>query len=285
MLNSQLKRFLNYSLIGHVALIVLLYLSPSFRLPEPRETKVTWIKLSRGDGGTNAKAQLKEIKKLPDSTVREQRDALKKLELLKKLQETKNAKKLEIPKAEVAKQVVDKKTIKIGKKPPPPQKNPVAQKRSQIDEALAKIDEQLKNREDEILQIRKTEVGVAQAKDKNTGQSVFGGEEGNVLDPALIQYYNAVKKKINREWILARQDFSGNIVTKIVVMINGSGQVTRTWFKKTSGDGSFDDSALRAIKKAAPYPPPPQSIREEALTEGFMIEFNPRTVTGSMGTY
>lgn len=285
MLKDPLKRFLNYSLIGHVVLIVLLYLSPSFRLPEPKETKVTWIKLSRGDGGTNAKAQLKEIKKLPDSTVREQRDALKKLELLKKLKETKNAKKLEIPKSEVAKQVVDKKTIKIGKKPPPPQKNPVAQKRSQIDEALAKIDEQLKNREDEILQIRKTEVGVAQAKDKNTGQSVFGGEEGNVLDPALIQYYNAVKKKINREWILARQDFSGNIVTKIVVMINGSGQVTRTWFKKTSGDGSFDDSALRAIKKAAPYPPPPQSIREEALTEGFMIEFNPRTVTGSMGSY
>lgn len=285
MLNDPLKRFLKYSLIGHVVLVVLLYLSPSFHLPEPKETKVTWIKLSRGDSGTNAKAQLKEIKNLPDSTIREQRDALKKLELLKKLQETKNAKKLEIPKAEVAKQVVDKKTIKIGKKPPPPQKNPVAQKKSQIDEALAKIDEQLKNREDEILQIRKTEVGVAQAKDKNTGQSVFGGEEGNVLDPALIQYYNAVKKKINREWILARQDFSGNIVTKIVVMINGSGQVTRTWFKKTSGDGSFDDSALRAIKKAAPYPPPPQSIREEALTEGFMIEFNPRTVTGSMGTY
>lgn len=282
-MKNRFHRFVTYSFIGHVILIILLYVSPSFHLPEPKETKVTWIKLSRGDGGTNTRAQLKEIKTLPDSTVREQREALKKLELLKKLKATKNAKKLEIPKADVTKEIVDKKTIKIGKKPLPPQKKPVAQKRSQIDDALAKIDEQLKNREDEILQIKKTEVGVAQAKDKNTGQSVFGGEEGNVIDPALIQYYNAVKKKINREWILARQDVSGNMVTKIVVMIDGSGHVTRTWFKKTSGDGSFDDSALRAIKKAAPYPSPPASIRKEALTEGFMIEFNPRTVTGSMG--
>ena len=281
-MSERFKKFVLYSFCAHVLGILFMYFSPSFRLPEPRETKITWIKLSRGDGGTNVKPQLKKLDKLPDSTVREQKEALKKLELLKKLQETKDAKKLEIPKADVAKKEVDKKTIKIGKQKPPPQKKPVAQQMSRIDQALAGIDEQLKNRDDQILQIKKTTVGVAQAKDNNTGQSVWGGDEGSNIDAALIQYYNAIKRKINREWILARQDFSGNLITKIVVMIDAGGGVTRTWFKKTSGDGSFDESALRAIKKAAPYPAPPQSIRDEAMTEGFLIEFNPKTVTGTM---
>lgn len=282
-MSERLKKYLIYSFIGHVLIIVFIYFSPAFHLPEPKQTKVTWIKLSRGDGGTNTKAQLKALDKLPDATIREQREALKKLELLKKLQETRNAKKLEIPMAVVDKQNIDKKKIIIGKKKEESEKKPVAKQMTRIDQALANIDDQLKKRDDEILQIKKTDVGVAQAKDKNTGQSVFGGEEGSNIDPELITYYNAVKRKINREWILARQDFSGNMVTKIVVMIDGSGHVTRTWFKKTSGDGSFDESALRAIKKAVPYPSPPQSIKDEALTEGFMIEFNPRTVTGSMG--
>ena len=33
---------------------------------------------------------------------------------------------------------------------------------------------------------------------------------------------------------------------------------------------------MRAVRGAAPFPTPPASIRKEALTEGFLIEFNPQ---------
>ena len=41
--------------------------------------KVTWLKLSKGDGGTNTKANFKKTKSLPKSTVSEQKKALKDL--------------------------------------------------------------------------------------------------------------------------------------------------------------------------------------------------------------
>lgn len=275
-MSRKFRKYLWISFGLHAAAILIMVLSPSFYLREPPATKVTWIRLSFGDGGQNKKAHLKKLDKLPDASLKEQREALKKQELLKTLQETKDAKKLEVPKI-----TVDKTEIKIGQKKETP-KVEQNKTRSRVDEALAKIDEQLKKREDEILQIKKADIGVAQAKDDETGQSPFGSSESNITDPALITYYNLLKRKIKQQWILAERDFDSALIAQIIVMIDNSGQITQTWFKKASGDGSFDDSALRAIKKSAPFPSPPESIRKEAITEGFLIEFNPKTVTGQM---
>jgi len=141
-----------------------------------------------------------------------------------------------------------------------------------MSDALARIDEQLKQREVKLT--------AGQANSEDTGQSPYGSDKGTAVDPALIMYYNTIKRKINNEWMLSKSDFTGALQTKIIVMIDENGNILRTSFKKGSGDGSFDASAMRAIRRSAPFPIPPDSIRHEALTEGFLIEFNPESVTG-----
>lgn len=39
---------------------------------------------------------------------------------------------------------------------------------------------------------------------------------------------------------------------------NGSVSLVRV--EKTSGDASFDDSAVQAVRRASPFPPPPKSF-------------------------
>lgn len=278
-MQSPFQKYLVLSLGLHVLGFLILIFGPAYELPEPKETKVTWIRFSYGDGGKNKKASLKSLKTLPKSTLKEQREWLKNKKKLEQLLETKDAKKLEIPDAKHDEVLAEKKTIKIDKEEPK-KKMPVQEHRTVTDKSIAKIDDILKQREKTVLEIKKTEIAVAQAKDDETGQSDVGGEESNIVDPELLTYYNLVKRKIQREWNLTKQDYSGNLVAKIGLLIDIDGKVIQTWYKLRSGDGSFDNSALLAIKKAAPYPTPPQSIRKEALTEGFLFEFNPMTVTG-----
>lgn len=269
---DPLKKYLFISLGIHVAIFLFLFFNPDFDFGWQKETKITWIKLSKGDGGTNKKANFKNSKTLPDATVREQQNALRDLAKDQKgkdlISHSSQTKKIQETKTKISqKKTSDNGGINLNKKTTTLQK-------TRIDDALARIDQQLEQRQVDLT--------AAQARKEDTGQSPWGSNEGSDIDPALMVYYNTLKKKINREWIISKGEFSEGLKTKIIVMIDANGNVLRTSYKVASGDGSFDDSALRALKKAAPFPIPPESIRDEALTEGFLIEFNPKAVTGYM---
>jgi len=45
--------------------------------------------------------------------------------------------------------------------------------------------------------------------------------------------------------------------------IRENGEITGLRLTSSSGDPSYDDSVMRAIKKANPLPPPPESYRAE----------------------
>ena len=277
MMPDVLKKYVRISVAVHVVMFLILFFSGSFRLNFKPKSEITYIRLSKGDGGTNTKANLKKLKSLPSSTVRDQKKALEELAKLKELPKEKTDKPPPLnTKAgpEKAQPPVDKKKIVIGggKTPPPEPKNA-----SKTDDALAKINERLHERQDQLKQI---EIGSAQAKNDETGQSQFGGAEGMALDPALIAYYNELKRKITSAWLLAKDKFTGQLIAKVDVLIDAEGKVVKTSFSKTSGDGSFDDSALRAVQQASPFPVPPEAIRDEALSDGFTFTFNPETVSG-----
>ena len=107
--------------------------------------------------------------------------------------------------------------------------------------------------------------------------------ENGETNPVLIAYYEAVKKKINQEWITTPKTLEEGkqFRTQINVLIDSAGNIIQTEYELKSEDPSFDLSAMRAVERAAPFPPPPDEIKNEALTEGFLIEFNPRTVLGA----
>lgn len=269
-MQQRFQKYLIASAVIHLLLMLLMWRFPAINWKDEKPYKITMIRLSKGDGGTNLQSNQKNTKNLPQSTLREQKQALKDLAKDKtgsdlRTNQSKTQKTVE-------QKVSQKRTSDTGGINPDKKTVPTKTPNARIDDALARIDQQLKQRE--------VDFSAAQSKTGDTGQSPWGSDKGDVVDPQLILYYNTIKRKINKEWVVNENSFTGELHTQIIVLIDASGNVLRTDFKGLSGNGSFDDSAMRAIRRSAPFPPPPESIRKEALTEGFLIEFNPQSVTG-----
>lgn len=64
-----------------------------------------------------------------------------------------------------------------------------------------------------------------------------------------------------------------DLETILVVIIERNGKVQKLWFEKKSGNVLYDQSAMRAIKKAEPLPPIPKELSEDTLEIG--IRFTP----------
>ncbi len=99
--------------------------------------------------------------------------------------------------------------------------------------------------------------------------SLKGGGEGKPSPPqgaaakgggsGIDDYYAKVTKAIWQNWIFPETSDKGlEAIISIRIMRDGAVQVTR--IEKSSGNGLFDRSALRAITKANPVPPPPYEM-------------------------
>jgi TonB family protein len=64
-----------------------------------------------------------------------------------------------------------------------------------------------------------------------------------------------------------------NIETIVDIKIARDGSIAQVNFEKRSGNVLFDDAALRAVMKAAPFPPLPAAIAENSIEFG--IRFHP----------
>lgn len=266
-MNQELRKYVLGSVFVHLVIFSFIWMGPGFQFEEKDDYKVTFVQLSKGDGGTNLNANFKNSKSLPTSTLKEQKQALKDQKFDKTgkdLKSNTSTTKKDLRQRTSQKRTADDGGVKLDKT--------TTKTTSRVSDALARIDQQLKQRE--------VKLESSQAKEGDTGQSPFGSIKGSSIDPALVMYYNIIKRKINNEWVVSKSEFSGTLVTRIVVLIDARGNIIRTAFKKPSGNGSFDDSAMRAIKRSAPFPVPPDSIKQEAVSEGFLIEFNPNSVTG-----
>lgn len=276
MSNKRFKTYVGISIGLHLLVFLVAMFSDVFKF-EHKPTKITYVRLSFGDGGTNTKASAKKLEGMPAATIRDQKEALKQLAKMKEPPKEK-ADKIPPPDTKYADKAaqppVNKKTIKIGGGDV---KQPIKKPVSKADDALSRIEDKLRLRQEQFKQI---DIGTAQAKNGDTGQSPWGGAEGTALDPVLLAYYNALKRKVTSQWLLSKDKYTGMLIAKISVMIDPVGHVTSVSFEKTSGDGSFDDSAMLAIKKVSPFPPPPASIKDEAISDGFTFTFNPRGVSG-----
>jgi len=143
-----------------------------------------------------------------------------------------------------------------------------------MNEALAKIQNEVNQRD------APPQAASAPGSPSGSGQvPAFGGSgEVGAADPGYAQYQSSVRSKIIREWIRASSTPDGEqaIRTRIQVRINASGEVISKNVVRGSGNESFDLSALRAIERASPLPPPPEAIKSEALSEGFVVDFSSR---------
>ncbi len=88
-------------------------------------------------------------------------------------------------------------------------------------------------------------------------------------------YYGMIWAKIKNEWTLPENLPQGKIdlETTIVFVIDRGGKVQKSWFEKRSGNALYDQMAMRAIKKAEPFPPIPRELSDNTLEIG--IRFYP----------
>ncbi len=103
--------------------------------------------------------------------------------------------------------------------------------------------------------------------------SAFGGS--SALQSKLDEYYSTIWEKIKREWVLPGDIPKGKagLETVIVIVIERDGKIQKSSFEKRSGNALYDQTAMRAIKKADPLPPIPKEFSDNTFEIG--IRFLP----------
>jgi colicin import membrane protein len=89
------------------------------------------------------------------------------------------------------------------------------------------------------------------------------------MNAKMRAYYATIWSRIKGKWALPQGILPGEVLETVIdVTILRSGAVTEMNFEKQSGNRYFDESALKAIRKASPFPPLPAWISEGSLGVG-----------------
>jgi TonB family protein len=101
-----------------------------------------------------------------------------------------------------------------------------------------------------------------------------GGAQGTVrLSPELRDYFRRLEERVRSSWILPGtlvRD-AAKLEVELRIVIEKDGRVSGERIERGSGNLYFDDSVLRAIRKASPLPVPPEQLRggEDHYEVGF----------------
>jgi TonB family protein len=134
------------------------------------------------------------------------------------------------------------------------------------------------------LPVKKTDIqrqdfsGVEKAMDSirqkvsSTGSSAIVAQKhpgDSEINRKMNQYYARIWARIKNQWILPQSILQrGNIEAVVHARILRSGAVTELSFEKRSGNRYFDESVMRAVRKAHPLPPLPEWIRDGSIEIG-----------------
>ncbi len=89
------------------------------------------------------------------------------------------------------------------------------------------------------------------------------------INKRMNMYYATVWARIRNQWILPQSILQReNIEAVVHAKVLRSGAVTELSFEKRSGNRYFDESAMRAVRKAHPLPPLPEWIRDGSIEIG-----------------
>lgn len=73
----------------------------------------------------------------------------------------------------------------------------------------------------------------------------------------MERYFGVVQERVKGFWVIPDTLSAEDLETVVIIEIDREGHVVKWRFERSSGNPSFDQSAMRAITKATPFPPPP----------------------------
>jgi TonB family protein len=96
---------------------------------------------------------------------------------------------------------------------------------------------------------------------KGFGVGPGEGSAGILQDPEFILYYKTVQDQIKKAWSFTGG--SNDLTATVDFAIGPDGALHNLKIGTSSNDPAFDDSVLRAIRRAAPFPAPPEKFRDQ----------------------
>ncbi|MCL5978699.1 MAG: cell envelope integrity protein TolA [Nitrospirae bacterium] len=119
---------------------------------------------------------------------------------------------------------------------------------------------QAKKRIEKMAALRKV-VDIGGNKASSQGRAAVSSKDtkAGAKDSGGGDYYSMVVGKIRQQWIFP-ESIDKDLTAIINIKIARDGSVTVDKIEKGSGNPLFDRSALRAISKASPLPPPPREM-------------------------
>jgi protein TonB len=169
----------------------------------------------------------------------------------------------------------------ISKKPPEPKKGIPLKKQGKKETVKKenkknKVKEQKKDQEIKKDEEKKVSKAIEEIK-KSLAQkekAKHSQVSKKFIDRQLQLYAIEIDRLIKKNWSIPKA-FSkdmGDLEAVVVIRIKSNGELADAKLEKPSGFHPFDESTLRAIKKAAPFPSPPLDLREDELE--FEISFH-----------
>ncbi len=90
------------------------------------------------------------------------------------------------------------------------------------------------------------------------------------VDFRVMAYYDRIWEEIKASWVLPSDVSTTDrqLVAVLGIRIAPNGSIEHHWIEKSSGNIYYDQSAIRAISKADPLPPPPREVGGGSLEVG-----------------
>ncbi|MEW5912988.1 MAG: energy transducer TonB [Thermodesulfobacteriota bacterium] len=111
-----------------------------------------------------------------------------------------------------------------------------------------------------------------------SGAFAAGPSQADTTSLRFQVYYTEVWERVRRHWVLpeAMLGRQKGLEAIVVARINRNGTLDKVWLEKASGNRRLDQSALRAVERAAPFPPLPSIVRGRSHEVG--IRFRPEDI-------
>jgi TonB family protein len=176
--------------------------------------------------------------------------------------------------------------IEAAEKPPEPVKTPdpvVAVPIPGVKPTPEPTQSQKQNGELSDAQRRKQLFGAFSKTAKQSKvQELEGQLDGNPFGDSATsqgeQYWALISTQIRRNYDVSQtipEQERLHLIAQVVLFIGRSGDVLRAKLVKGSGNPMFDNAVMAASKKAGPFPPPPDHLRNTLQTNGVRLEFRP----------
>jgi TonB family protein len=268
---DRLSKWLFFSFLFHGALISALFVVPFSPDRSRPSYPIYTVDLVGGEkiGGNNLGTELVP----PSVSKAAPKKAVEEVPLPP--QETKQETKKEKPKPiEKSAPPEEKVALKEAAKKEPPKKEPAKDTKSESktdESALDRVRERLiqsavdraRSRTEGAQNPSKGDV-ISSGSGEGEGAAALGpgGRGGGVVKGMeFIIYQNRMLSSIKDNWAWVGQ--KSNLKVVVHFSIKDSGEITGLKIVQSSGDQSYDESVLRAVKKSSPLPPPPESSRKD----------------------